>query len=127
MGVLGEALKPAVEKCSPYTNAVDGDVVAKEVLDDDVVFVGIDLGIVDAVRDEQNDFAPPAIRVAVFEQLGRGIDSIIECLGGLALDVQSGLGNFRSVARSGVAVDGRSIVDRTGGSGGRLFIQAGTF
>src|SRR5439155_3438381 len=25
VGVLGEALKPAVEKCSPYTNAVDGD------------------------------------------------------------------------------------------------------
>src|SRR2546422_9876840 len=70
-------------------------------------------------------FRSLAVRVTVFEQLGRGIDSIIEGLGGLALDVQSGLGKFRSVARGGVAVDGRSIVDRTGRSSGGFFLEAG--
>src|SRR6516162_632966 len=124
--VLGQALELSVEKGAAHAHAIHRDVIAKEVPEDDVVLVGVELGIIHPVGDEQNDFAALALRVAVLEQLRRVIDGVVERLGGLALDDHGGFRRFGGVAGGGVAVDGRALRDGSaGGPGGRSFIQAG--
>src|SRR2546422_1165456 len=127
VGVLGKPLKPTVEKSASHANTIDRDVVAKQLLDGGVVVIGVELGSIHAVGDQKNDFPPLAFRVAVFEQLGRGIDGVVERLGGLALKNHGGPTRVRGVTDGRVAVDGGSFVDgRAGRRHGRLFVQPGT-
>src|SRR5207245_4024243 len=111
VGVLGKPLKPTVEKSASHANTIDRDVVAKQLLDGDVVVIGVELGSIHAVGDQKNDFPPLAFRVAVFEQLGRGIDGVVERLGGLALKNQGVSTRVRGVTAARVAVDVVSFVD----------------
>src|SRR5207244_1869095 len=92
---------------------------------DDLVLVGVKLGVILPVGDEQNDFAALALRVAVLEQLRRVIDGVVERLGGLAFEDHGGFRCFGSVAGRRVAVDRGALGDgRAGGPGGRSVIKA---
>lgn len=118
LGIADQAGEFAIEVAAAGGDGVDGDVGAKQSSESFVVFVGVELGAVLAIADEQDYFA--AITGAVFEEFGGGIDGVVEGLSGLPFDRLEARGIHRST-RSGLVVDRRAIEGTAGrrSGGGR--------
>src|SRR5438045_9376887 len=116
MSVFGESLETSLEKSAAHAHSVNRDVVAQQLLQHAVIVIYIKLWAVHAIGNQKNNLPPLALRITVLEQLRRSVHRIIQCLGRLALDVQSRAGHVRRISNGRVPVSGGAVaVGRDGG------------
>src|SRR5256886_2526713 len=109
--VFGKAFESSFEIGAAHANSVNGNVVAEQFLQHGVVVIHIELWPVDAVGNQKNNLPALALWITVFQQLGCGVDRIVQCLGRLALEIRQTSGDIRRITDGGMSVNRRVIGD----------------
>src|SRR5215467_8155584 len=101
-----QAREFALEVAAAHADAVYRNVVAKQLFHRIAVGVGVGFAIV-AVGDQENDFA--AVAAAVFQQLRRFVNGVVQGFGGLVAENYRAAGSRRRTgAGYRLPVDGRT-------------------